>query len=347
MKKIKNIALATIAIGFLIAFAMPQNTDAYTWYTSRESITIPSYNVSLGWINGTWYYGSWVSGAGENLTGNWSMPTPLNESTELKFYIYNNGTGPIHCNLTVNGNHRLNNSTTINAGVEFSLGFDESLYPQDYLNFTFNCDSTDVFVNVTIKWVNALVTKTTFITGNLGIIKSIKERYKTHPEIEFDRADSHYAVEDKILVQAPQLQDTANFTMEIYDVNLTIHYPDHAINKPVTKVYIDYLNLTSPAETHYIGYQKKGPYVYSIGTPSKNSFGDYELGMRIKAYEDEKDCEWDFNPESSDLSEYFPQIDYDSLVIKIDGKTVDFNVSSIHIDEIDLDSGMIGICMEE
>jgi len=294
--------------------------------------------VGNGWINASLYYGSWVSSAGENMSANWSMPTPLNESNSISMKIYNNGSGPIHCNLTVNGHERVNNSTTINAGIEFNVAFDTSLYPQDYLNITFNANSTDVFLNISINWVDATVTKTEFITGVHGLIGSIQERYKTHPEIKFDKDASYYVVEDKITIR-PAFVDTNNWSMEIYDVNFTIQYPSNAINSPVSKIYVDYLNLSSPSETHYIGYQKYGPYVSRIGTPSQDPYGDYELGMRVYAYEDEEDCSWEFDPESSDLSSYFPSLDYDTLTIEINGIEYNFTRGSITISDIDLDEG--------
>ena len=336
MKKASIILVAVAVCGLVIA-NIPQS-DAYTWYNNRNTVTIPSYTVGNGWINASLYYGSWVSSAGENMSANWSMPTPLNESNSINMKIYNNGSGPIHCNLTVNGHERVNNSTTINAGIEFNVAFDTSLYPQDYLNITFNANSTDVFLNISINWVDATVTKTEFITGVHGLIGSIQERYKTHPKIKFDKDASYYVVEDKITIR-PAFVDTNNWSMEIYDVNFTIQYPSNAINSPVSKIYVDYLNLSSPSETHYIGYQKYGPYVSRIGTPSQDPYGDYELGMRVYAYEDEEDCSWEFDPESSDLSSYFPSLDYDTLTIEINGIEYNFTRGSITISDIDLDEG--------
>jgi len=334
-----KVILATVAIAIMVAGFIPQS-EAYTWYSNRNTVTVPSYNVSLGWINASWYYGDWVSGADENMTGNWSMPTPLNETSEINMKIYNNGSDPIHCNLTINGRQRVNNSTTINSGIEFNVQFEESLYTDDYFNMTFNCNSTDVFVNVTIKWVNATVTKTEFITGRYGLISSIKERYKTHPEIKFDKSDSWYTVEDKITVDVSLY---TNFTLELYNTTLNISYPSHAVNQPYSTILIDVLNNSMSAENYLIGYQKKGPYVSSIGTPQQNAYGDYELGMRIKAYEDEKDCTWEFDPSSSDLSEYFPYIDLNTLEIEIDGSDVDFEIGSITIEDIDLDEGLTSV----
>ena len=337
MKRATILLVAVAICGLLIA-NIP-DSSAYTWYSNRESISINSYTVGTGWLNTSIYYGDYVSGADENYTANWTLPTPINQSENLTIYIYNNGTGPIHCNLTVNGNERVNDSTTINAGIEFTVGFDESLYTQDYLNITFNANSTDVFLNITIKWVNATVTKTQFVTGSHGLVQSIQERYKTTPEIKFDNDESYYVVEDKITLGPPPHMVGTNWTMEIYNVNFTLTYPSHAINRPVTVIAIDSMNLSSDDATYYIGYQKYGPYVKTIGTPTQDPYGDYELGMRIYAYEDEDDCTWEFDPESTDLKDYFPYLDYDTLTIEINGVEYDFTRGSITISGIDLDEG--------
>ncbi|MCD6468527.1 MAG: hypothetical protein J7L32_04360 [Thermoplasmata archaeon] len=338
--KTAKIILATVAIAMVIT-SIPNLTDAsYTWYTDRDTVTVSSYNITLGWVNASLYYGDYVSSAGENMTGNWSMPTALNETASISMKIYNNGSTPIHCNLTVNGNQRVNNTTTINAGIEYSVGFTVSNYPQDYFNMTFNANSTDVFVNISIEWTNAEVTKSEFITGTHGIISSIKERYKTQPNIEFDKDDSWYTVEDKITVDISYYN---NFTVELYDVILDIDYPSHAVNSPYDTISIDTLNNTMSEQSYLIGYQKNGPYVYSTGTAQQDIYGDYELGVRIKAYEDEKDCSWTFNPSSSDLAEYFPSLNTDTLSIEFDGSDVDFDVSSdgsITIEDIDVDEGL-------
>ena len=335
-----KVILATVAIAIMVAGFIPQS-EAYTWYSNRDTITVTSYNIT-GWVNVSFYYDDEVAAAEENMTGNWSMPTTLNNTANITITIYNrNATDPVHCNLTINGNSELTNATTINGGAEQDVYLNVSNYTENYMNLTFNANRTDVFINISIQWTDADVTDTDFITGIHKIVSSITERYKTHPEIEFDKSDSWYTVEDKITFD---ISYYTNFTVEFYDMVVELSYPNHAVNQPYNNISIDVLNNSMTAQSYLIGYQKKGPYVSSIGTPQQNAYGDYELGMRIKAYEDEKDCTWEFDPSSSDLSEYFPYIDLNTLEIEIVGSDdVDFEIGSITIEDIDLDEGLTSV----
>jgi len=336
--KTAKIILATVAISIMVMGILPQS-DAYTWYNNRDTVTVSSYNIT-GWINASIYYGDEVTGAGDNMTGNWSMPTTLNNSANITITIYNNGTDPAHGNLTINGNSELTNATTINGGAEQAVYLNVSNYTENYMNLTFNANSTDVFVNISIHWNDADVTDTDFITGTHKIVSSIKERYKAHPEVKFDKADSWYTVEDKITFD---ISYYTNFTIEFYDMVVELAYPSDAINQPYSNISIDVLNNSMSAQSYLIGYQKHGPYVSSTGTAQQDIYGDYNVGMRVKAYENEKDCTWTFNPSSSDLAQYFPSLDTTSLVIEVDDVERDFTVGtdgSITIEETDFDEGL-------
>ena len=334
-----KVILATVAIAIMVAGFIPQ-TEAYTWYSNRDTITVTSYNIT-GWVNASFYYDDEVAAAEENMTGNWSMPTTLDNTTNITITIYNrNATDPIHCNLTINGNIELTNATTINGGAEQDVYLNVSNYTENYMNLTFNANSTHVFVNISIHWNDADVTDTDFITGTHKIVSSIKERYKSNPEIKFDKSDSWYTVEDKLTFD---ISYYTNFTVEFYDMVVELTYPSDAINHPYSNISIDVLNNSMSAQSYLIGYQKHGPYVSSTGTAQKDIYGDYNIGMRVKAYENEKDCTWTFNPSSSALAQYFPYLDTTSLVIEIDGVDRDFTVGSdgsITIEETDFDEGL-------
>ena len=345
MKKTAKIILATVAIAIMVMGILPSSdasSGTYTWYTNRDTVTATSYNMT-GWINASIYYGDEVTSAGDNMVSNWSMPTKINETSNVTITIYNNGTAPAHANLTVNGNSELTNATTINAGSEQKVYLNVSSFTQNYINVTFNANSTDVFFNISVYWNNADVTDTSFITGSHHIISSIKERYKSSPIITFDKSDSWYTVEDKIVFD---ISYYSGFTVEFYNIYVKLSYPSDAINQPYKTINIDALTNSMTAQSYLIGYQKDGPYVSSTGTAQQDIYGNYNIGMRLKAYENEKDCSWTFNPSSSDLAQYFPSFDTTSLVIKIDGVTTDYTIGndgSITIDNVDLDSGLTSV----
>lgn len=336
----KKIILATVAIAFVMAAVLIPSSEAYTWYSNRDTVSVPSYEIELGWLNASIYYGDEVAAAGNNMTGNWSLPTTMDNANNITITIFNNGSTVAHCNLTVNGTLLLDNSTDISGTSEQAVYLNVSNFTVDYMNLSFNANTTDIFVNITIKWVNATVTKTEFITGEHKLIYAIRERYKTEPTIEFAKSLSFYTVEDRITVD---FVDYPNLTMELYNVTLNISYPSNAINNPVTSILLSDVNDSMDAENYFIGYQKYGPYVSTIGTPTQNPYGDYELGMRIKSFENEYNCDWEFDPTSTDLSEYFPYIDLTTLEIEIDGNDVDFETGSIVIEDIDLDAGYTSV----
>ncbi len=337
----KIIAIVVLVVGCLLVSGIPvQDADAaYTWYSDREAIEVNSYNVTDGYMNATRDYGAWASTGDENISGNFSLPAPMSDATSATWYVYNNDSDATNMNLTYNG-VLLADNNTVNAGVEWTGTCSVASHDESYVNWSFNAtDAVEghTFLNFTIHYEEVTITKSSHVTGSEGLVSSIVERYKTNPEVAFDSDNSIYAVEDKITVNL-SVQDNTNNSVELHGTTLYLTMPSHKESTP-SDISIGYINDTTAPQNYLLGYQKKGPYVSRMGDPTKDSLGDYELGVRLYTYEAEKDVTWTFDPTSTDLSEYFPELDTDTLQIEIDGKDVDFTTGSIETEEFDLDSG--------
>ena len=348
MKKYGKIALVTVAIGLLAIGTIPQQSDAYTWYSNREDVAITSVNSTI-WANLSWYYNTTGD---SDVSINITLLDGLNLTGLglMNFTVYNNESGNVHANLTVNTVLMINNTTiatTANAYANMSNytgGSGER--GVEYINLTFNCSENDVYVNISLMAQDFLWTNNT----EIATIYTVRERYKTQPEITLDKDDSHYAVSDKVTftIQNTDMLTIDNSTVTV--VNLTIlnatcviDYPAHKTGNPIGNFSVDALHAGGSSVVQYVDYQKNGPYVKTMGDPQLDTFGDYEMGWRIKAYEAETDADWTFDPASTALSSYFPDLDTDTLTIEVDSKDYDFTLGSIVVDDVDLDDGLTDV----
>lgn len=329
----KNIyTLVIIALVFL-ALSI---TNAGDYVSGRETITISSVTFDGNYYVSTIYMPA--GGAGNNISGSiklWGVN--ISKVDYMNFTVWNNETTPIKVNLTVNG-IKLMDNLTVSSGSEITktktdyitAGGNTSLI---YINWTFNCNqSDDEYLNITIVIDNK---EATYIDD----VITITEWVKTTPHIEMNRDDTWYSVEDKIHI-------TNDATIDLANINITFSYPYQALNPSSNNIFISSLN-SGQSTNKYISYQKQGPYIKSIGSPSRNAFGEYELYMRIKSYEYEENVTWSIDYTSSEWRDYFPQLDVSSLEIYINDEPIDFATgNNIYMEYIQLDDGINDVYMK-
>lgn len=307
-------------------------------------LAICIYTFILLTINGNGQYVSGretVEASSISFTGRF-----LNETTDIKeqsdnitffagisirnisfvFEITNSVEEDIYVNLTVNGillidNQIINNDT---------ISVDESDYETaggnlnlKYLNYVFNAsDNVDFSLDIIAEVEN--------FTPTQDII--IREKILSNPSIKFE--NSRFAVEDRITV-------TNNGDLELTNINITLTYPSHASNKDDEYIEIDELS-PNHSINNYVSYQKKGPYIYSIGEAEKNSYGIYELSMKVRSYENESDATWNISYRSNEWINYLPELNLKELKIKINDKYYSFtyDATKITITGIDLIDGL-------
>jgi len=330
----KIFALVVTALAFLLVANIP--VDAETYVSGRETITITSITFDGDYSVSNLYMPA--GGAGSNISGSIKLWGGVNISQVdyMNFTVWNNETTPIKVNLTVNG-VKLMDGATVASGATLTktktdyttAGGNTSLI---YINWSFNCNQTDdEYLNITI-----VINDGTVI--NINSVATVTEWVKTTPHIEMNKDDTWYSVEDKIHV-------TNDATIDLTNINITFSYPYQALNPSSTNILISALN-SGQSTNKYVSYQKQGPYVKSIGTPSRNAFGEYELYMRIKAYEDEDNVTWTIDATSAEWRDYFPQLDINSLEIYINDEQVEFTTGSIYIEDIELEDGLNDVYMK-
>ena len=328
----KIFALVVTALAFLLVSSV--YTDS-TFVTGRETITITGGTCDINQYSVNNVY-SPAGGAGTNVSGNVSLPCKISELDDVNMSVYNGESSAITVNFTVNG-IKLFDNVTINAGETVyrnltnytTLGGDVNL---TYFAWSGNCsDVDDEYFNITIIADDAEIYP-------INDFVTVTEEVETTPHIEMDKEDTWYSVTDKITFEN-------SCSVDITNVTLTFTYPYQALNPSDTNVTFSSI-ASGETEYKYVYYQKQGPYVRSIGTPTRNAFGEYELNMRIKAYEDEDNVTWTIDPTSAEWRDYFPQLDTSTLEIYINDEEVEFTTGSISIEEIELEDGLNDVYMK-
>jgi len=328
----KIFALVATALAFLLVSSVYTSS---TFVTGRETITITGGTCDINQQSVDNIY-SPAGGAGTNVSGNVSLPCKISELDDVNMSVYNGEGSSITVNFTVNG-VKLFDNVTIDAGETVyrnltnytALGGDVNL---TYFAWSGNCsDVDDEYFNLTITADDATI-------YNIDDFVTVLEEVETTPHIEMDKDDTWYSVTDKII-----FENTCSIDIE--NVTVTFTYPYQALNPSDTNVTFN--SITSgETEYKYVYYQKQGPYVRSIGNPTRNAFGEYELNMRIKAYEDEEDVTWTIDPSNAEWRNYFPQLDTNSLEIYINDEQVEFTTGSINIEDIELGDGLNDVYMK-
>lgn len=328
----KIFALVVTALAFLLVSSVHTNS---TFVTGRETIIITGGTCDINQQSVNNIY-SPAGGAGTNVSGNVTLPCKISELDDVNMSVYNGESHSITVNFTVNG-VKLFDNVTINAGETVyrnltnytALGGDVNL---TYFAWSGNCsDVDDEYFNLTITADDATI-------YDIDAFVTVLEEVETTPHIEMNKEDTWYSVTDKIIFENTCSVDIANVTV-------TFTYPYQALNPSNTNV--TFTSITSgETEYKYVYYQKQGPYIKTIGTPTRNAFGEYELNMRIKAYEDEDNVTWTIDPTSAEWRDYFPQLDINSLEIYINDEQVEFTTGSIYIEDIELEDGLNDVYMK-
>ena len=328
----KMFALVVTALAFLLVSSVYSNAE---FVSDRETVTVTGGVCDIDTYTDDNIY-SPAGGAGSNVTGNLTLPCKISELDDVNLSVYNGEVSAITVNFTVNG-VKLFDNVSVSAGETVyrnlsnytTLGGDVNL---TYFAWSGNCsDVDDEYFNITIVADDAEIYP-------IDDFVTVTEEVETTPHIEMDKDDTWYSVTDRITFDN-------NCDVDIKNVTVTFTYPYQALNPSDTNVTFSSV-VSSESEYENVYYQKQGPYVKTIGSPSKNSFGEYELNMRIKAYEDEDNVTWTIDPTSSEWRDYFPSLDTNTLEIYINDEEVDFTTGSINIEDIELEDGLNDVSMK-
>jgi len=320
----------------ILVMALPEQADAYTWYNYRDDVVITGFNVSVGFANASRAYDDYT--AYDNMSGNITLPAAINELTNITFTVYNGNESAIDVNFTWNGTKELD-GTNILAGAEENVYVTVADHNVDYVNWSFNAsETTGVCINISFRMDDLEVTNDYFVTDSAtGIVKNIQERVKTDVYIGDTYTGSWYAVEDRVLVNI-SIYDPENTTVELYNVTFLTTYPTHAISRPTLS--FAYMNQSTPATYLTAGYQKRGPYVNIIDNEYDDTDNEYTTTIKVRDFETNYDVSWILDPTDEDFEDYFPNLNYDTLVIKKAGSTIDWEEGSIDMDDLSTIKGL-------
>lgn len=335
-RQIKAFAMGVLLAASILVMALPEQADAYTWYNYRDDVVITGFNVSVGFANASRAYDDYT--AYDNMSGNITLPAAINELTNITFTVYNGNESAIDVNFTWNGTKELD-GTNILAGAEENVYVTVADHNVDYVNWSFNAsETTGVCINISFRMDDLEVTNDYFVTDSAtGIVKNIQERVKTDVYIGDTYTGSWYAVEDRVLVNI-SIYDPENTTVELYNVTFLTTYPTHAISRPTLS--FAYMNQSTPATYLTAGYQKRGPYVNIIDNEYDDTDNEYTTTIKVRDFETNYDVSWILDPTDEDFEDYFPNLNYDTLVIKKAGSTIDWEEGSIDMDDLSTIKGL-------
>lgn len=332
--KAKAAALGLVFLASILLVGLPQSADAYTWYSYREDVSVNGYNATDLYENATRDYGAWAGAADENISGNFTLPAPIEDATAMTWTVYN--AEATNYNLTWNGIAQLDNQSLTGS---HEYGVTEDGKTESYVNWSFNASDAvegDTYLNFSIHYEDTYIGDPWITNATYGLVKNVKERINQQTPIYVgkDYRDSWYSVVDQITVNATLL-DSTNNSIEIYDADLDLNYPGHASNTPSASVA--YINTSGDAQTLTVSYQKNGPYVDRL---EHSKDGDtHTTTVDVKDFETNTGVSWTINTTVEQYSEYFPGLDYDTLTIEKYGTSIDWSEGSIVMDDLSLRQG--------
>jgi len=314
----KALAFA-VAVITTLAFSSI-NTSADTYVSGRETVNVDYIIFDAGYTRTVY-----LSTEERNITLFGGVD--ITQIDTMTFSVNNNGSSGVDVVLTVNGieliNQTINASDTVTKSKTdyVSAGGDTSL---TYIHYVLNA-GTDVVFSITLSIDDGNAT-------SLSDVITVKEKLKTIPHIEFE--NSYFSVEDRIALKNP-----SNLTLTTATMYLT--YPSHASSKDDENIIISEELSQNETIISYVTYQKKGPYIYSVGEAEKNQYGDYELSLRIKSYENETNATWTINY-NSEWATLLPNFNKNTLKIEIEDEEYEFtsDATKITINGINLKDGI-------
>ncbi len=161
---------------------------------------------------------------------------------------------------------------------------------------------------------------------------SVSESYTTEPEVKYESDESWFTVKDRVTVSNP----SAHFAAENVDVSVT--YPGFAVSQgPSTFTCF----LAAGASAHCdLNYQKAGPYVNTIHEPVAVADNKWKTDMKVYSHENLDDIvDFEFDPAVSPWVDYFPDFDFDTLTVTVNGASVTPKSASVLLEDFSLVAG--------
>lgn len=302
-------------LGILVFSA---SAGAVTWNTYLEDIIVPSGTVD---IDLTYYH----NGTTSNYTRSVALPCNASELTgATTFFNITADGGNITYNLSVNGNacnttSHMNGSETYSWTLTALIAADKVSNTDKYLNFTFGVNSSTNDIRIDITADDAA-----FSPAWLSTYVSVAEAILTSPEVNDKQAYSYFSVKDRVAVN-----NNLNYT--ITDISLALTYPSHNLSTSDSTVDITSL-ATGSISYNNLSYQKYGPYV--TGTIGEDIDGDdHEVTIRVSSHEVlTRLVDWDFDETAEDYEDYFATINFNTLVVKLNGVKIDWDEGTVEMD---------------
>lgn len=310
--------MRTLVIALLVLAALAGVVQGAT--QTKVSATLTGDLSSLSVINGT-------LAQGHSFIHTYYLPMELDELTNSTTILVVAANSSFGCNVTV-----VINGVTVASNYRISAATSKSWSASDWSTAGVPMNRTTLAINVTAV-VNSTQEIRLGIYANDGQLSgsnvtiSVTETKVTTPEVGYK--SSFYTVKDTVTVS-----QTSDFNLT--DVKATFTYPNHASSKDVKTYTFGSLN-TSQSKKKVLAYQKRGPFVSDIDTDTGTT---NTVTMKIYSYEDLK-ATFEFNALEDPWSDYFPDLDKDTLKIELNSKDVSFDdpAGDIKISRLNLEAG--------
>lgn len=140
------------------------------------------------------------------------------------------------------------------------------------------------------------------------------ESYVKEPEVKLLAVESWYTAKDRV-----RITNASSFPVENVDMSVT--YPGFATSQDVTSYAISALSAGA-SSSRDLGYQKAGPYITTIHEPVAFD-NKFSTDMKVYSHENLVNIiDFEFNPAVSPWDEYFPNFDFATLTVTVNGVSV-------------------------
>lgn len=140
------------------------------------------------------------------------------------------------------------------------------------------------------------------------------ESYVKEPEVKLLAVESWYTAKDRV-----RITNASSFPVENVDMSVT--YPGFATSQDVTSYAISALSAGA-SSSRDLGYQKAGPYITTIHEPVAFD-NKFSTDMKVYSHENLVNIiDFEFDPAVSPWDEYFPNFDFATLTVTVNGVSV-------------------------
>ena len=314
----------TLVIGLLLAtfmLSMSSTSATSNWLTYRNDIVIGSGSTDISDVI--------TLSAGVDGSGVLKLPCNIANLSTMTFNVTGTGSDAMYYNLTVN-------TKAVNASSTLGAAATNSTTKANYVTAT----GSTALTNITWAYnasITANATLTVWIITDDAVLSSywlaenlvIKEKDVTSPFVANIKSSSasYWTVNNSC--------NTSNtWGINFTDVLLNITYPSNKVTNGTANFTITTFANGSTNE-QYTQYQKTGPYVYS--TEEEVTGSEHVVTVKLKSPEVLRDCvDWTLTTSSDVYDDYFDDIDYSSLVVKLNSKTQDWVQGSVLIEDTDV-----------